>query len=95
MGQEVTHLELRNASDAILLGLDRGKSFVITREGVPVGELRPIRCQSFTSRESLAELFGGSTKINWPAFRADVRDWHSDHTPEPDPWQQTTRRELG
>jgi len=90
VGREVTQRELRNESGAIMRGLDRGESYIVTRNGVPVGELRPVRRQSFVSRESLADLFSGAPKIDWQGFRADVRGWYSDDSPEPDPWDQAS-----
>jgi antitoxin (DNA-binding transcriptional repressor) of toxin-antitoxin stability system len=39
--------------------LDRGESFIVTRNGVPVGELRPIaRRRSVRSEEFVAALEG-------------------------------------
>ena len=41
MGREITQRELRNDSGEIMRALDRGESFVVTRNGVAVGELVP------------------------------------------------------
>jgi hypothetical protein len=35
MSTEVTQRELRNNSGAIMRGLDQGKTYVVTRNGVP------------------------------------------------------------
>nr|WP_291822800.1 hypothetical protein [Candidatus Microthrix sp.] len=37
MGQTITQRELRNGSGEIMRRLDEGESFVVTRNGVPVG----------------------------------------------------------
>jgi prevent-host-death family protein len=42
MAREITQRELRNKSGEIMRQLDRGESFVLTRNGVPVGELTPL-----------------------------------------------------
>ena len=39
MAREITQRELRNESGEIMRALDRGETFVVTRNGVPVGEL--------------------------------------------------------
>ncbi|PYQ81141.1 MAG: hypothetical protein DMG01_04830, partial [Acidobacteria bacterium] len=39
----ITQRELRNDSGRIMRALDRGKAFIVTRNGVPVGELIPVR----------------------------------------------------
>jgi antitoxin (DNA-binding transcriptional repressor) of toxin-antitoxin stability system len=36
----ITQRELRNRSGAIMRALDRGDAFLVTRNGVPVGELK-------------------------------------------------------
>ncbi len=41
MSRQITQRELRNESGRIMRALDSGKSFIITRNGVPVGELIP------------------------------------------------------
>ncbi len=46
MSRTITQRELRDASGEILQGLGRGESFVVTRDGVPVGELTPLRSRS-------------------------------------------------
>ena len=38
MARELTQRELRNESGDIMRQLDRGESFVVTRNGVPVAE---------------------------------------------------------
>jgi antitoxin (DNA-binding transcriptional repressor) of toxin-antitoxin stability system len=51
--------------------LDRGDEFVITRNGVPVGELRPIR-RRFVSRAALQAVLAGAPPIDRDRFFADV-----------------------
>ena len=43
MTKVISQRELRNGSAAIMRALDEGEDFVITRNGVPVGELKPVR----------------------------------------------------
>lgn len=52
--------------------LDRGKSFVITRNGVPVGELVPLRERTYVSAETVVAAFRGSPRISFKRFRKDV-----------------------
>ncbi len=42
MARTITQAELRNGSAGVMDGLEAGEEFVITRNGRPVGELRPI-----------------------------------------------------
>jgi prevent-host-death family protein len=43
MGREITQRELRNNSGEIMRELDEGETFVVTRNGVPVGGDRQRR----------------------------------------------------
>ena len=73
MAREITQREVRNESGDIMRALDRGESFVVTRNGVPVGELAPIRQRQFVGAEqALAGGAGAPTRHPEPGFRADV-----------------------
>lgn len=52
--------------------LDRGETFVVTRNGVPVGELTPLRRRQFVGAGSAVALFVGAPAIDGKRFRADV-----------------------
>ena len=71
MGKVISQRELRNDSAAILRALDRGEEFVITRNGVPVGELKPIRSR-FVSRDAMLAAIAHEPPIDARRFREDV-----------------------
>ena len=71
MTKMISQRELRNDSGEILRALDRGEDFVVTRNGVPVGELRPAR-RRFVSRKVLLEAFRHAPAIDAARFRAAV-----------------------
>ena len=52
--------------------LDRGESFVVTRNGVPVGELMPLRHQRFVAAETAIAVFASAPAIDSGRFRTDV-----------------------
>ena len=62
--------------------LDGGESFVVTRNGVPVGELVPLRQKQFVAAEAVAALFAGAPAIDLGRFQADV-DAVLDHDATP------------
>ncbi len=62
--------------------LDRGESFVVTRNGVPVGELAPLHRRRFVSAESAVARFRGAPPIDATRFREDV-DEIVDQRPRP------------
>jgi antitoxin (DNA-binding transcriptional repressor) of toxin-antitoxin stability system len=82
MPREITQRELRNESGEIMRALDRGETFVVTRNGVPVGELAPLRRQRFVSAEAALAVFAGAPRIERERFRADV-DAALDQDPAP------------
>jgi antitoxin (DNA-binding transcriptional repressor) of toxin-antitoxin stability system len=52
--------------------LDRGEAFTVTRNGVPVGELVPVRPRVFVAAELVAAAFKGAPRIARRRFRQDV-----------------------
>ena len=52
--------------------LDRGKSFIITRNGVPVGELVPVRQRVFVTAEAAAAAFKGGPRVDIRRLRKDM-----------------------
>lgn len=82
MRREITQRELRNQSGEIMRALDNGDEFVITRNGVPVGELRPFRRRQFTPTDEFLEAMRGAPQIDYQRWRADV-DRYVDQDPTP------------
>jgi prevent-host-death family protein len=82
MARRITQRELRNGSGEIMRALDRGEAFVVTRNGVPVGELIPIRDRQFISADAAVAAFAGAPRIEFDRFRTDV-DAVLDQDPAP------------
>jgi prevent-host-death family protein len=80
--REITQRELRNESGEVMRALDRGESFVVTRNGVPVGELTPLRRREFVAAEAAVAAFAGAPGVEFERFRADV-DRMIDQDPAP------------
>jgi antitoxin (DNA-binding transcriptional repressor) of toxin-antitoxin stability system len=82
MKTEISQRELRNESGAIMRALDRGKSFLVTRNGVPVGELRPVRRRRVVSASLVLAAFAGAPPLDAGRFRREV-DAVLDQDPTP------------
>lgn len=82
MGRRITQRELRNQSGEIMRALDRGESFVVTRNGVEVGELVPGPQHRFVSARAAVAAFAGAPSIDADRFRADI-DAAMDQDPTP------------
>jgi prevent-host-death family protein len=80
--REITQRELRNDSGEIMRELDRGESFVVTRNGAPVGELAPIHRRRLVPAVVAIAAFAGAAPIDADRFRAEVdRPIDQDATP--------------
>ncbi len=83
--REITQRELRNDSGAIMRDVERGQSFIITRNGTPIGRLIPLRRRTFVPREEVLAVFATAPVLDADRFRADAeatldqdafgRDW--------------------
>lgn len=64
--------ELRNASAKVLRDVQAGQTLIVTRNGEPVAELRPIQPRGFAPRATLVEAAVRATRIDAARFRANV-----------------------
>jgi prevent-host-death family protein len=65
--------ELRNDNAEIMKAVEAGESFVVTRNGHPVAEIRPYgRRRAFVSRAELRRLVAGAGHIDRGRFIADI-----------------------
>jgi len=62
--------------------LDQGESFVVTRNGVPVAELTPLRRHRFVAAAAAVAMFSGAPRVDYNRFRADL-DQVASQDPEP------------
>jgi prevent-host-death family protein len=74
MDREISQRELRNESGEIMRRLDHGETFVVTRNGVPVGELTPRRRHRFVSAEAAIAIFQSAPGVDLARFRRDLDD---------------------
>jgi prevent-host-death family protein len=70
----IAQRELRNENAKVIEAVTAGETFVVTRNGEPVAELRPIRAgrRSFVSRDDVATLATAAVRIDHRQFRADL-----------------------
>lgn len=74
MPRDISQRELRNESGEIMRALDRGERFVVTRNGVPVGELAPIGRgrRRFVAADAAVAAFRGAPSVDAERFRVEV-----------------------
>ena len=72
VSRTITQRELRNDSGEIMRSLDQGESFIVTRNGTPVGELTPLRRHRFVSTDTVVAMFRHAPSIDARRFRDDL-----------------------
>lgn len=72
MATELTQRELRNQSGQIMRKLDAGEDFIVTRNGVPVGRLVPLRGNRFVSSQTAIAILRDAPAIDFKRFQADL-----------------------
>lgn len=72
MNRIITQRELRNDSGSVLRAVQAGQTIIITRNGTPVAELRPIAPRNFVPRAVIAATAGRAPRIDAERFRTDV-----------------------
>lgn len=82
MARTISQRELRNDSGEIMRAVEAGESFVVTRNGLPLAELTPLKRRRFVPREDIIQAFASAPAIDAARFRADI-DAHVDQGIEP------------
>ena len=74
MAKTIAQRQLRNDNAKVIEAVVSGESFVVTRNGVPVAELRPIQLtrRTFVPASELLLLAAAGPRIDRERFRADL-----------------------
>lgn len=68
----ITQRKLCNDFKIVLREVQAGETFLITRNGEPIAELRPFRRGRFVSRAVIAQAATRAPRINAGRFRGDI-----------------------
>lgn len=72
MATTISLREFRNESATVMDAVESGESFVLTRNGTPVAEVRPIRTKRKISTDELQKIFAMSPAPNYAEMRAEL-----------------------
>jgi prevent-host-death family protein len=74
MARTIAQRELRNDNATVIDAVASGETFVVTRNGVPVAELRPVEQprRTFVGRAELLALAAAGPHVDRARFRADL-----------------------
>jgi prevent-host-death family protein len=68
----ITQRELRNDSGAVLREVQAGQTVIISRNGVPIAELRPIPPRRYVPRAAIADAARRAPRVDAGQLRADL-----------------------
>jgi len=74
MPKTIAQRELRNDNARVIMAVAAGETFVITRNGIPVAELRPTRTirRPTVPKAELLALASSGPRVDLRQFRADL-----------------------
>jgi len=72
MNRVITQRELRNDSAAVLRDVQAGQVVTVTRNGMPVAELRPLAPRRFVPRSALAAAGRRAPRVDYARLRTDL-----------------------
>ena len=74
VARTIAQRNLRNDNAKVIDAVVAGETFIVTRNGEPVAELRPIRAvrRTFITRGEVAGLASAAVRIDHRQFRADL-----------------------
>ena len=72
MKRTITQRELRNDSGAILREVQGGQTITVTRNGVPVAELRAVPQRRFVLRAVIAEAARRAPRVDFDRLRVEL-----------------------
>ena len=74
MARTIAQRELRNDNARVIDEVASGQTFLVTRNGVPVAELRPVRQprRTFVPKAELQALAAAGPHLDAATFRSDL-----------------------
>ncbi len=72
MSRTISQRELRNDSAAVLREVQAGQTITVTRNGMPIAELRPLPPRRFVARAAIASAAPRAARVDLARLRADL-----------------------
>lgn len=89
----ISQRELRNNSAAVMNALEHGESFILTRNGVPIGEVHPYSQRRKVTAAELMEVCRKLPPIDYEEMRAEAEEFLDVGRIDDDPWERVRGRE--
>jgi prevent-host-death family protein len=72
MSRQINQRDFRNQSAEILREVQAGETLIVTRNGTPVAELRPIHQRRFIPRAVVTNAGARAPRIDYARFVTDL-----------------------
>lgn len=81
--------EFRNNSAAVLDAVEAGETYHVTRNGVKIAELRPLRPRRRLTTEELIERLRKLPRVDYARMRQEADEvFGADRVGDDDPWER-------
>lgn len=72
MTRTITQRELRNKSAEVMDAVEGGETVIVSRNGVPVAELRPIPRRTLVPTAELRKAWADGSRLSYATMRAEM-----------------------
>jgi prevent-host-death family protein len=86
----ITQRELRNSSAAVMDAVEAGETYLITRSGVEIAELRPVSRRRRLSARELVARHRDLPRVDHGRMKSEVDEFFGgeDRVDSEDPWSR-------
>jgi prevent-host-death family protein len=86
----ITQREFRNNSAAVMDAVEAGETYLVTRNGVEVAELRPLSRKRHMSARELVERRRRLPRVDYAQMRHEADEFFggADRVDDDDPWER-------
>ncbi|TDV45576.1 type II toxin-antitoxin system Phd/YefM family antitoxin [Actinophytocola oryzae] len=85
----ISQREFRNNSAAVMDAVEAGETFHVTRNGVEIAELRPIRRRQQVATEELVERLRKLPRVDYEEMRRESDEFFGEErVGDYDPWER-------
>jgi prevent-host-death family protein len=72
MSRTISQRELRNNSAEVMDAVEGGETMIISRNGIPVAELRPIPRRALVATTELRRAWADGSRLSYAAMRDEA-----------------------
>ncbi|WP_100445255.1 type II toxin-antitoxin system Phd/YefM family antitoxin [Glycomyces xiaoerkulensis] len=92
--ETITQREFRNNSAAVMTAVENGETYVITRNGIEVAEVRPRSRRRKVSSAELMERHRRLPPVDYAEMRREADEFFGENrVGDDDPWERADARD--